>query len=780
MGIQIGKTKVFLRQHAFDAIEKLRSEKIQISCYILQATMRMFLARTKYQTILHATLRIQCCIRSYLSKTHAQKIRLFGAALILQCFWRRAHSIRYRNAACVIVSWTQRVFRGNKGRRKYRLLNNVRQTIRIQRCWRRHRAMLKLRKVGQSVIIIQCLLRQKLARCRWKELKKDAKSLDKIAQERDKLREEAKQMRKALEEAQRKAMEDSRNPMQIDRIDQNSIAKSISTVTNCSPSHSFLSEDVAALKEKIERLKHKLSLARQMTAAAAYREFPSNPTDQEKELLNLSELCSDKDREIAALKKEIQLMRGSHSHNNNNNIHRVSNESSHNEHESKQFMHRIFSNRQPSQDKDSDHEDGRASSLVSSIFTPQKVLSRLGNLNSFLGRTPAGIENGNASTRKDGNIRNSPFPQHNFYREEGLSDDMMDPSVSTSFPPSTLDSMGRNPVCPSVLSSSFVDDNGGNGTPLHDTIPTLNPAHLKEAIENSHDIHKDINTGDEQGKTPLHLAAIHGSPEMVSLLLNNFAVTNSQDHSGNTPLHYAEDASTIKALLEGGARPNIPNEHGLCALHLAVRRNDLSCVQILLEHGADVNVADNIRWYTPLHLIAQSSDAESPKDLDAAEDNVSSTDSNETKNSTMVISQIAECLCATTSPSKPDLNSQDSDGNTPLHHAAILGTCNAMPLIQLFLKYGSHPNICNERGQTPLHLFCHNIPLRTWNGYQELLHLLLFSKSDPNKASLSGCTPLHLALFHRDIDAAVQLIHHGAQLHVFWAKVRWFICMIYF
>jgi ankyrin repeat protein len=47
----------------------------------------------------------------------------------------------------------------------------------------------------------------------------------------------------------------------------------------------------------------------------------------------------------------------------------------------------------------------------------------------------------------------------------------------------------------------------------------------------------DINTQDNQGKTPLHIAIENGYDRLVNSLLNEEVDINIQDNRGKTPLH---------------------------------------------------------------------------------------------------------------------------------------------------------------------------------------------------------------------------------------------------
>ena len=276
-----------------------------------------------------------------------------------------------------------------------------------------------------------------------------------------------------------------------------------------------------------------------------------------------------------------------------------------------------------------------------------------------------------------------------------------------------------------------------------------------------------INECDQSGQSPLHMAVLVSAWKVVGVLLGNDAVANAQDLAGNTPLHIATSAGMMKLLLdEGRANPNIPNMDGECALHIAVKSLDDEAVDILVQRRANINCADNTRWQTPLHLIAQS-DMEDPDQLPPEEF--------EDERRKRV--RIASLLCnANDPPSPPDLNYQDWEGNTPLHHVVMLTSEPACDMLAIFLKKGGDPKIVNNRGQTPLHLLCHNDSLRRVDVIQEMLHDMLYHGADPNQTSLTGCTALHLSLYHRDVDSAIQLVHSGAELHLLWRKVRPCMC----
>ncbi|KAL3822610.1 hypothetical protein ACHAXA_006395 [Cyclostephanos tholiformis] len=323
----------------------------------------------------------------------------------------------------------------------------------------------------------------------------------------------------------------------------------------------------------------------------------------------------------------------------------------------------------------------------------------------------------------------------------------------TSLPGSSMDNTDEyvNMQLQRTSDSSFIQNIQSMELPFHRAVLDDDKDMLLEEIQNTSCIELGINSADSKGRTPLHIAALCSNFVCTKLLLSHGAVANTQDFFGNTALHYAGSPEMTRILLEGGISPNIPNGAGLCSLHLAVKRRDFISVKHLLSHGADVNNADHQNWFTPLHLVAHS------------QSQLFST-------SLSLRGPIAELLCKAKLPSVPDLNYQDRDGNSPLHHAVSLAEEDAGLLIPLFIEHGSSPCIPNKRGQTPVHLFCHNHGARKFGFYHEALHLMLVKGADPNAASLSGCVALHLALYHSDIEAAVLLVRHGAQVNMKWKK----------
>ena len=149
----------------------------------------------------------------------------------------------------------------------------------------------------------------------------------------------------------------------------------------------------------------------------------------------------------------------------------------------------------------------------------------------------------------------------------------------------------------------------------------------------------------------MHVAVLTSNLTLTQKLLKKGAIANLQDNDGETSLHMAETASMTETLLKNGnANPSIPNIDGITALHLAVQARNVDSVRHLLLHNANMNSADNVKWFTPLHLIA-----------------LPSRDSRDEVSEAETRPRIAELLAGGLSNKwEPDLDFGDSDGNTPL------------------------------------------------------------------------------------------------------------------
>jgi 26S proteasome non-ATPase regulatory subunit 10 len=141
---------------------------------------------------------------------------------------------------------------------------------------------------------------------------------------------------------------------------------------------------------------------------------------------------------------------------------------------------------------------------------------------------------------------------------------------------------------------------------IHKAVKDNNLPEVRQLLKNDPDL---VLTKDENGFTPLHLAAANGHRDMVDLLLTTKADVNAKDNSGSTPLHQAaaaqgEHSDIVEVLLARKANVDAADRQGLTPLHYALLADNPDVAKWLLNHGANANVKDNKAGHSPLILAA--------------------------------------------------------------------------------------------------------------------------------------------------------------------------------
>merc|ERR1712029_50259 len=188
-------------------------------------------------------------------------------------------------------------------------------------------------------------------------------------------------------------------------------------------------------------------------------------------------------------------------------------------------------------------------------------------------------------------------------------------------------------------------------------------------------------------RTPLHQACLKCHYTSVELLLDHGANVNVKDKVNATPLHIAlregvMGSKIAKLLIEKGAKVNVIG--GIMErtpLHQACTNGNEATIQLLLDHGANVNVEDNEN-ITPLHV--------------ALRERVIGSDRN--------CSRIAKLLI------EKGANVNAVGGvleRTPLHEACLTGKKTA---VQLLLGHGGNVYVQDKENKTPLQLVPKHLP----------------------------------------------------------------------
>lgn len=269
----------------------------------------------------------------------------------------------------------------------------------------------------------------------------------------------------------------------------------------------------------------------------------------------------------------------------------------------------------------------------------------------------------------------------------------------------------------------------------------------------------DSNTSDAKGRSALHYACITGNSPMTRLLLHYRAQSHSWDKQYTfTPLHYAAlsgNSDCINLLYRSGAQLNAGIEKR-SALHLAVEKNAIKCVQLLLQYGANPNTPE---MYTeaPLHIAAEMGFAECLKALldHGADVRAQMGHKRNTALHLAADDDFVDCIKLLLDAGA-NVNARNSDDQTPLHIACL---SQGVESLELLIACGADVNATYRDGRTALHATIVK-ETSSW----DCTRILLESKVDVNRADNFGYTPLHIAALNEFSTCAFMLIEHGADI----------------
>ena len=216
------------------------------------------------------------------------------------------------------------------------------------------------------------------------------------------------------------------------------------------------------------------------------------------------------------------------------------------------------------------------------------------------------------------------------------------------------------------------------------------------------------------------------SKQTIQSIIDHGAHVNDVNNRNQTPLYFAccdRQEDFVKILLDTGADPNIADKYGDSCLHAAMYgccRTET--IQEILDHGALVSV-QNIEGATPLLLACSSAQAESVE---------------------LLLSLGA------------DPNMADADGETSILNA-IEGFCSVQ-IIQRLIDNGANVNASNNTGLTALLKACSYRRM-------DVVKVLLEAGADPTITSEVGYSSLHAAVDGRCcLNTLKELIDYGAHI----------------
>ena len=295
-----------------------------------------------------------------------------------------------------------------------------------------------------------------------------------------------------------------------------------------------------------------------------------------------------------------------------------------------------------------------------------------------------------------------------------------------------------------------------------------------------------VNRTNEEGQTPLFLAASNGYVKAVELLLGNKPDLEKVDRRGLTPLNSAAASGygeVIKTLLAHGANPEAKSRDGrtplitsiflghaevvqvlleradmdaadLCGstpLNVAASTGDLAIVRMLLEKGASLEATNENKW-TPLNSAAFFDHVEVVKMLLGKGAYIEAADMFGLTSLNLAAKlgrlEVATALLE----NQANIEAADIFGLTSLNLATMKGH---LAVARMLLEKGAKKDSADENGLTPLHI-------AAMQGRAEVTEVLLKEEANTEAVDKHGFTPLNLAVRKGHLAVVRMLLEKGA------------------
>ncbi len=299
IGIQVGKTKVFLRRKAYEALEQLRSQYLTNCAIKIQSLARCYILKKEYSMSRKAIIRLQRYIRSAIIHKVVHEKRQNYNAIRIQTAYRRAVTRRLFVSMKFCSQWLQKRHRGNVGRLRYISLNRERKAKVLQKFWRIYSTSKQLQQKNSASLVIQCAWRCTQSRKQLRHLRTAAKNLNNITLERDKLREEKMELQRALTDALYKKSMAEKNVKDL----QNQRGELLYQIRQLEETCTLIDKENNVLKFKVEKLRHELKLSKMSLQKNQVQH--QNTEEKLTDALNRANVAENKVKYLKAQRKKI-------------------------------------------------------------------------------------------------------------------------------------------------------------------------------------------------------------------------------------------------------------------------------------------------------------------------------------------------------------------------------------------------------------------------------------------------------------------------------------------
>ncbi|XP_026089120.1 ankyrin repeat and SOCS box protein 2-like isoform X1 [Carassius auratus] len=282
-----------------------------------------------------------------------------------------------------------------------------------------------------------------------------------------------------------------------------------------------------------------------------------------------------------------------------------------------------------------------------------------------------------------------------------------------------------------------------------------------------HSKSKNLYEPNKDGWLPLHESAYYGSVKCLKILLKAKPETiNKQTNKSQTPLMLAvcrKHFSCVEHLLEQGADPNLANNQWETPLYKACEKANEAIVELLLRFGASPTKAC-AQGGTPLHEAVRNKKLKITKMLIKAGAKLCA------KNIYGIDSLFMAAQCNSVEVLNyliykgGNVNTQANDDASALFEACKNGHAKA---VEILLSQSADVNITNKTGLLPIHVAAKN-------GHDSIVAMLI-PRTSMVKVRSSGISSLHFAAENNKDSVLEILIDAGydvnAKMSDDWSKM---------
>lgn len=253
--MQQGKTKVFLRQAAFEYMERFRTHQLDDAATKIQALARGYIARRNYSEYLRIVVRAQAHMRRFLAKKFMRILQQDKAATLIQAYYRmvgvRSEYLKKKYA----IQWLQKHQRGHVGRKLYA---------------QRVEEVAMATADYKAATAIQCLYRKMVVTARFKELKDEARAKRKLENKTSVVaRFELEKTKAELKAAKTAAIAKGRAVERDKEVDE--LAKEFEKTRLTADKVGATKEEISKLNAEVAELKAQLETSRKSSETALFK-----------------------------------------------------------------------------------------------------------------------------------------------------------------------------------------------------------------------------------------------------------------------------------------------------------------------------------------------------------------------------------------------------------------------------------------------------------------------------------------------------------------------------